>query len=144
MNPKDFARVFDGSQYPFHPSSESWLKENRCVVIYGASDDTLRCEGLIKDDASVYMGGVVYLSPNGFLGVSESGNLSDSIETIEEARRIVQEFDSSIKIEAIWDSGEYSWQYKIHNPEELECAEFDILEGNEKYCRAIVLRFISQ
>lgn len=140
-SPKEFAQQFNDSQYPFRLPKQDIqsFKDNRCVVVYGASDDIVKCEGFVGDEAGAYDGGIAYLSSKGFLPIDESGNLSDSIETIEEARKIVQDFDSAIKIEAFWASSEYSWQYKIHNSD-VEYAEFDILDDDEKYCRAIVLR----
>ena len=39
-------------------------------------------------------------------------------------------------IDAVWCEGEYCWTYNTNIPH----AEFDIFEGNEKYCRGIVFQ----
>lgn len=129
MTKEELATLLNGRQYgeEITPEEEAEAKAAGLVVIFGASDDLMEFRGAINDEAGVYDGTTVYLTPKGLLA-NECGHAGcPYFEEIREAITVI--------IEALWDSEGYSWVYETEMPH----ATFDILEGDEKYCRGIVV-----
>lgn len=112
-------------QYPpFNKDKELALiqqaKSNSLVIVYGGSDDLMEMSGALSEEG--YAPGYFFLDKKGLLDI----NASARIEYAPQVQHKV--------IKALWCSSEYSWTYETEIPH----ATFDIMEGNEKYCRGIV------
>lgn len=103
-------------------------KRDGLLVIYGSSDDLVELAGMFSEECGAYNGTVFYLHSK---GVCESDHDCECrfcgwLDLMEKCA----------KIRAIWCFGEnYSWTYETSLPH----ATFDVLDGNEKYCRGIVI-----
>lgn len=106
--------------------------EYNLVIVYGASDDLIQFRSGINDEGDCYEGGDFLIDKIGLLPSFEQ--LRDYDEDEEEFERYFARKPKAKKITAIWDNGEYSWTYETDIPH----ATFDIMEGNEKYCRGII------
>jgi len=119
MNLKEAAEKLNGNVFGFdiEKSFQNELKENGIVVVYGYSDDLMEFDGVFRDEAGVYNGGIVEL--NEFVN-----------------------FETNATIEALWCVGDkYDFQYVTDIPHET----FDVLnddenyeEENHMYCQGIV------
>ena len=117
-------------------AEEAQAKENRLVVIFGASDDLCELRGAIKDEVGAYGDGLVQISREGVL-------LPEMEDTDEEVLRKYGFLDvlrasrrAAIEVKVWWCVGNgYSWSYETQVPH----ATFEIMEGTEKYCRGIVI-----
>ena len=136
MNKEEFAAKLNNSEYPFGLSQEllKVAKENGLVVVYGASDDLMEFEGAINDEVGVCNGGDAIVSVSGIL--KEWDSLMEDSPTKEEVLQYLDNEKNSAVIEAIWcgDGEPYSFIYKTAIPH----ACFDVIEGDDKYCRGIV------
>ncbi|MFS1704298.1 hypothetical protein [Alteromonas sp. AMM-1] len=131
MNAVELANELNGTEYPFRPTREVIQKaiDNSLVIVYGASDDLMEFEGAIVEEIGVYDGGTAYVYKCGVLGSR------DDLDTDEELELWFKNKSDSKPIEAKWcDDDNYSWTYQTDIPH----ATFDIVEGDEKYCRALV------
>lgn len=127
MNAKELAAQLDGTQYPVRISKElaTAAKAAGLVIVYGASDDLMEFEGMIRDELGAYEGTTAYITPAGLLQNECDNDECPHFEKLKEA---------AATIEALWDSDGYSWAYKTAIPHET----FEIVEDGEKYCRGIV------
>lgn len=96
------------------------------MVIFGASDDLCEVRGAFSDEAGCYDGGEMHLTRKGFI---EAHDCECEFCGYPNAIKL------AAKIEAIWDEGGMSWQYKTDIPH----ATFDILEDEGIYCRGLVI-----
>ena len=128
MTKEELATLLNGRQYEHEITPEEALKARWCglVVIFGASDDLMEFRGTVDDEIGAYEGTTVNLSSEGLV-VQECGN--------SDCPHFQKALKDSKPVEAIWDSEGYSWVYET----ELPHATFDIMEGDEKYCRGIVV-----
>ncbi len=128
MNIKDVAAMFSGRKYgdEIKKDEELLLKKEGVVVLFGYSDDNMEFRGAIDDEVGCYSGGKAYITRGGKLLSNECSN-----EDCPHFEKIKQ--DAAI-INAIWGQDGYSWTYKTNIPHET----FNILEGDELYCRGIV------
>lgn len=102
------------------------------VVVFGASDDLMEFRGAIRDELGAYNGTTALVYSGGVL--PERDNIdSDDDDAL---CAYFKNKDSALEIDAVWDdnTGGYSWTFKTAIPH----ATFDIMEGDEKYCRGIV------
>ena len=131
MQASDLAKILNGSKYPFRLNQDicQEAKNAGLVIVYGASDDLMEFEGAIRDEVLVYGGNKVLIHKGGILGSR------DDLDTDEEIQQWLDEKKNSKPIEATWCDGDYSWTYKTDIPHET----FDIIEGDEKYCRGMVI-----
>lgn len=103
-------------------------KREGFLVIYGASDDLVEFDGLFSDEAGACKGSMVYFHRQGLL---EAGHKCGCPFC---GFRALADKCASIQVQ--WnDCGDYSWTYETSLPH----ATFDVLDGNEKYCRGIVI-----
>lgn len=125
MTKEELAARLDGRQYGSEISEpESDLaKRNGLVVVYGASDDLMEFEGAIHDEVGANNGAKVYVTPSGIF----EGCKCKCVYS-QDAR------EKAALIKALWAKGDYSWQYETAIPH----ATFEVVEGDEKYCRGIV------
>jgi len=131
MNAIELANELNGTEYPFRPTRDIIQKaiENNLVIVYGASDDLMELEGAIVEEVVASGGGIVRVYKSGVLGSR------DDLDTDEDLEAWLQNKSNSKTIEAKWcETEEYSWTYQTDIPHSV----FDIVEGSEKYCRALV------
>ena len=125
MNTKEISDKLNNSRYPFEPDRELMrkAKENGLVVVFGSSDDLMEFRGAIYDELGAWDGATAYVNKN---GIFEGTDCEKCLE------RRDKEY---MKIEQVWGGLDgYSWNYKTDVPHET----FEILDGDENYCRGIV------
>ena len=125
MELKEFAEMLNGKEYSNPQFTEEEIqiaKDNRFVIVYGASDDLMEFDGAIYDEAGCFDGGEVWFNKE---GVVDTPTLP-----------------TDRCIEALWcddcirdeNGGLITWSYKTSIPHET----FMIYDDGESYCRAIV------
>ena len=139
------AAQLDGQKYPWRESQLKSVfdaaKDAGLVIVFGASDDLIEFRGLIFDEGSAYEGGSFYFDAEGILPVNEDGSLQeDGPTTVEQCRAIVSRFDRAFAIKAKWGQGNVDWSYEL-DPRINDVATFDVVEGENIYCRGVVFRY---
>lgn len=135
MTPQELAAELDGIEYPGEPPAELQAKAKAAglVIVFGASDDLMEFRGAIYEEAGVYDGGTAYIDPMGLLpsfeSVHEDGDKDD-------LRSYFIREPNAVALTANWSVDGYSWTYTTDIPH----ATFEVMEGDEKYCRGIVFR----
>ena len=127
------AALLDGIQYPAHRSIAKdqieAAKAAGLVIVFGASDDLMEFEGAIRDEFGCYNGGTALIDAKGLLPEREN------IEDDDELQEYFKRKPVARKIEALWCKEDgYSWTYSTEIPH----STFDVLEGEDRYCRGIV------
>lgn len=128
MNTKELAALLDGREYMREISreEEAQAKDAGLVVVFGGGDDNIEFRGAIHDEVGCYGGGTAHLTTAGLL---QNDCDNDECPHFEKLKRTAE------TIEALWCAEEgYSWTYKTDIPHET----FEIVEGDEKFCRGIV------
>ncbi|MCD7826327.1 MAG: hypothetical protein LUH14_10270 [Clostridiaceae bacterium] len=134
MNIKKFAKSISGKEYgtpQFTKEEIQIAKNNKWVIVYGASDDLMELDGYIHDETEVYDGGIVHIQlpynheSGSVIGGGVVGNygLQNVMSII---AKWCEDKDS--------DGNVISWTYDTSVPHE----EFNIFEDGEIYCRGIV------
>jgi len=131
LTKEELATILNGRQYGHEITTEeeAEAKASGLVVIFGASDDLMELRGEIDDEVGAYEGGTAHLNSEGLL------TSPDCCDNPDECPYFLKEVARAKTVEAIWDKDGYSWVYETELPQ----ATFDILDGNEKYCRGIVV-----
>lgn len=119
MTPQELAEKINNREYEcvVTRDTSALAKQNRLVIVYGASDDLMEFDGAIYDEVGCYDGGVVRVGKNGVCENCEADY-----------------------IEALWcknaddTKSDVAWQYNTQIPH----ATFNILEDGEIYCVGIV------
>lgn len=129
MTKEQLAALLNGRQRGEEISREErkQAKADGLVVVFGASDDNVEFQGAIDDEIDAYEGGTVELFNGEILS-----NDCDSEECPFFAK--LRKSPGVKKIEAVWGAGEYSWTFKT----DIAHAEFDVMDGDDKFCRGIV------
>jgi hypothetical protein len=127
------AALLDGIQYPAHGSIAKdqieAAKAAGLVIVFGASDDLMELEGAIRDEFGCYDGGTALIDAIGLLPDREN------IEDDDELKAYFKRKPLARRIEALWCKEDgYSWTYSTDIPH----ATFDVLDGEDHYCRGIV------
>ncbi len=128
MTPQDAAIELHGTIYGNEGSKELFarMKKAGLVAVFGASDDLVELRGGIYDEIDAYGGTTFY--------VSRTGIVKNECSEGDECPNWRQH---GVPIEAVWAPGDdVSWAYKTDIP----CAQFDVTEDGEVYCRGIVFR----
>lgn len=125
MDIYEFAKMLDGRQYGEEISleEEEKAKELGFVVVFGYSDDNMEFRGAINDELGCFDGGEVYITNYGIFEACEC-----------DCKHSIKAKESAKLIKSIWNIEGYSWIYETDIPHAI----FDILKGDEKYCRGIV------
>lgn len=129
MKPKEFAETLDDREYgdEITDNEKQLAADNGLVVVYGYSDDNMIFDGAITDEVGCYDGGDAFVTSEGLLE-----NRCDCDDCPYFENEIVKW--GANKITAVWDSGGYSWIYKTDIPHAI----FNIMDGDDFYCRGIV------
>ena len=131
MNAKELAAKLNGREYLSEITKEEAGEANAAglVVVFGASDDLIEFRGALDEEINAWEGVTAYLTSDGLLY-----NLCRDRDCPYHA----VERKYATTIEAKWDSDGYSWTYETAIPHET----FEIVEGDEKYCRGIVFALV--
>lgn len=150
MTKEELAAKLNGSQYyddlPKEKEIQAEAEASGLLIVYGASDDLVEFRGVFRDEVGAFRGndcirvdksGVI---PNSHIAADEWSNDEEDDDDITFSK--IQEYvkrreQSAVIVKAVWDSEGYSWIIKTDTPH----ATFDIMEGNEKFCRGIVIDF---
>lgn len=133
MTKESLAALLTGREYgsEMTDAEESEAKASGLVVVFGASGDLMELRGAIHDEMGAYRGTVAKIDREGLLPDR------DSIDDDEELEKFFARKKSKalLEVKALWccEKG-YSWTFKTAVPH----ASFEIIEGEEKYCRGIV------
>lgn len=129
MNKRELAMLLNGRQYrsEITKAEERLAETHGLIVIFGYSDDNCEFRGALNDEVGCYNGGMILFDKNRVL--PEHDNCECDFCGYEEAR------ESCAGLTAVWDREGYSWTYTTPIPHET----FEIMEGEDKYCRGIVI-----
>lgn len=120
----DVANLLDGVEYGEEDRifKDLWkvAKDNRLVVVFGASDDLVELRGVIDEEFGAWNGTTLWLNAKGDMSTHKS-DLKD--------RGLI------VNIRALWcEEPEISWTFETDIPH----ATFTVYEDDEKFCRGIV------
>jgi hypothetical protein len=134
MTKEELATLLNGRQYGHEITTEeeAQAKESGLVVIFGASDDLMELKGAINDEADAYEGGMAHLTSEGLLRPPD-----DNCSACDDCPHFQKVLGEAVEVKALWwkEENGYLWNYET----ELPHVSFDILDGDEKYCRGIVM-----
>ena len=127
FTPREFANLLNGRLYgeEITKEEEAQAFNSGLVVVFGASDGLMELSGIVTDEISAYEGTTVYFNSEGLI---QNECSDDDCPYFEKAKK------AGVSLKQIWDKDGYSWIYETDIPH----ACFDILEGDELYCRGIV------
>lgn len=127
---KEIAQKLNGTQYPTEPplDIQAMAKENQIVIAFGASDDLLEMRGAVDEEWGACNGTTVHVD---HLGVIEDP--MDPDDTDQPRLSAAKHY-----VKAEWDPVDdiVSWRLST----DLHYEVFNIMEGEEIYCRGIVFR----
>lgn len=132
MTKEEFAALLNGREYldEITAEEESQAKANGLLVIFGASDDLMEFRGADHDELSAYQGTIALIDGDGVLPDR------NQIENDDELKYLFHRQGNAKRVDALWCKEDgYSWTFKTDVPH----ATFDIVEGDENYCRGIVI-----
>lgn len=141
MTKEQLAAKLNGREYTneITADEDKEAKQNGLLVIFGASDDLCELRGVTNDEAGVYGGGTVTISRDGKLLEEIDDDDSQVLQKYGVLSQVRANRAQGIEVEALWCKEEgYSWTFKTPTPH----ATFEIVEGEEKYCRGIVLSLL--
>lgn len=129
MTKEELAGKLNGREYlhEITKEEEAQAKASGLVVCFGYSDDNLEFRGAIDDEIGAWEGVEALLTPDGLL---QNECEDEDCPYFEKLRANTMD-----KVTAIWDKDGYSWVIETTLP----FAPFDVMEGTDKFCRAIVL-----
>jgi Ribosomal protein L4 len=132
MTAKELAERLNKRQYraEMTDAEKALAKENRLVVVFGASDDLMEFRGAIYDEVDCCEGGVAFIDRDKVYRKPRCCEVD-----ADECPLLREKLDGLTCIEAVWcgDTGA-SWSYKTLAPHET----FEIMEDDELYCIGIV------
>jgi len=139
MTKEQLAATIDGREYGKQmivtSTEEAVAKENRLLVIFGASDDLCELRGAIHDEVGAWNGCEIRIKDGGLLQDIES----DERDVLEKhgVLAVVQDaHDLAVRIEVAWRNDEYpTWLCETEAPH----ATFTIMEDGTEFCRGLVL-----
>lgn len=133
MNKEQFAELLNGRQYreEMTKTDKQTASANGLLVCYGWSDDLFEVDGIVNDEFGNWEGGVFYIvkKTDGSIDVIDS----DSYEEINTDYASIP----AVKITTEWCPKDLSCSWRIST--DIPHATFDIFEGEDLYCRGIVI-----
>jgi hypothetical protein len=130
MNAQQFAAMLGSREYrnELNRTEFHLAKENRLVVVYGASDDLVEFAGVWNDEIGSGDGDIIYLDKNG--PIEDDGC---DCPFAEKARKLIH--DSARRIKVNWNTDpKFTWTFETDIPHAI----FDVYEDDEGFCRALV------
>ena len=135
MTKEELAAKLSGIDYPARQGIPGEFiraaQQAGLVILYGASDDLMEFEGARREEIGCWDGGFAYVDQAGVLPDPDCIDDEDS----QVASDYHQRKPHAKPIEALWCKEDgYSWTYKTEIPH----ATFEVVDGDEPYCRGIV------
>lgn len=131
MKRKELAAKLNGREIGSEISAEECARarDNKLVVIFGASDDLAEIVGSITDEVSLYDGGLIAFLDGELLTKKCDNDDCPHEESMLEKAKIVK---------AVWcGEGKATWSYESDIPHD----KFMIKEDGENYCEGIVISY---
>ena len=150
---EDLAQLLDGNEYRDELYNEYGInvsdicKNNKWVIIYGASDDLIEFNGFIDDEDGAWDGALCKLVKPGdfYLKNEDEETYKKSknykfVPISENELNIIKNnnYKDTCVVEQLWcpDDSEASWQVNVKG---VPFARFNIMEDEELYCEAAVI-----
>ena len=137
MTPQEFAALLNGRQYMHEitKEEEAQAKALGIVVMCGYSDDNVELRGAVDDEVSAYEGTTLRMTRLGLLPDWDRLVENENDEAIYEDY-FLKKHAGFKEIEAVWCPKDIntSWAFRTEIPH----ATFDVMEGDELFCRGIV------
>lgn len=137
----ELAAILNGREY----REEITREESRLaaaaglLVVFGASDDLTELRGVIDDEVGSCDGANILISDDNKVIPDEDEIEREERETLEKfgvLQIVIDRIENARVITALWcNEPDYSWTFTT----ELPHATFDIMEGDEKFCRGLVV-----
>lgn len=135
MSAKELAALLNGRPYPLyiHREERERARASRLVVVYGHSDDLLEFDGAIYEEVGAYNGGKAQIVGDRLIE-----------EPDQDEREILEKFgvldqvanpEGAVTVTAKWNAEGYSWYIEA----DALFEPFDVLDGENRFCRGIVL-----
>lgn len=133
MTKEEFAALITGREYgeEMTREEEAQAKAAGLLVVFGASDDLTEVRGALHDEAGACDGATHRIDAKGFVPDWESVDHDDE----DECAAYFARKGRGAEVRAKWAEGDYSWVIETDVPH----ATFEIVEGDEKYCRGVVI-----
>lgn len=138
MTPKELAALLTGREYrsEVSPEERKIAAASGLVIVYGASDDLMEFDGVLRDEIGAWEGAEVRFDSNGIMAAWDEIDDADR-QDIDFMRDYFKREGGGKIIKALWCAEEgYSWTFETEIPHET----FEIVEDGEPYCRGIVFR----
>lgn len=131
---EELAAQLNGREYgeEITKYEEQLAKQSGLLVVFGYSDDNIEFRGVFNDESGCGESSTIRFDSKGIIPDWES--VRDEIEEGEAQEYFARKLNLK-EIETEWDAEGYSWLYHTREPH----AAFDIMEGDQKYCRGIVI-----
>ena len=139
MSPQEFAALLNGRQYTHEITGEEakQAKALGLVVMFGYSDDNVELEGAVDDEIGANDGTTLRMTREGVLTDWDTFYpQNEDEEAFEDYFR--KKALGTREIEAVWCPSylNASWAFRTDIPH----ATFDVMDGDELFCRGIVFR----
>ncbi len=128
----ELAALLNSREYNKEITNEERMQavSDGLVIVFGASDDLMEFRGAIEDEIGAWDGTTAYLNSAGLLENDCSDHDCPYFAKLKE---------KAATIKAVWHDqgspdGGFTWTYETEIPHET----FEIVDGEEKYCRGIV------
>jgi hypothetical protein len=133
LTKESLAALLNGREYrqEISKDEEAQAKAAGLLVIFGASDDLLEFRGAFDDEIGAYEGTTARVTSSGVLPSWKDMDKDEErdVERYFALKRLARD------VTAHWDRDGFSWVITT----ELPHATFVVMEGDENYCRGIVL-----
>lgn len=135
MTKEQLAAKITGREYgeELFPEEEQAARAAGLVIVFGASDDLLEFRGAINDEMGAYEGTSAYIVNGALWSGPDCEDGPNGCKHAQEAAKRATE--SGKEIVAAWGDDDYSW---IITAPSIPHVTFEVVEGDEKYCRGIV------
>jgi hypothetical protein len=135
---EELAARLNGREYTkeITHEEEAAAKAAGLVVIFGASDDLVELRGAIYEEVGAYDGTELYIS-KGELLIDPDRDEREVLAKFGFLDRIMARRKAALCIRASWCDQGYSWFIRVSGL--APHSHFDIIEGEDKFCRGIVI-----
>jgi len=133
MNKEQLASLLNGRAYRNEITDDEHMdaRKTGLLVLFGHSDDNVEIRGAAYDEVGAYNGKTILLH-------REEPIVLPPHDKECECRfcTYTKAAERCAEVTAHWDRGNgYSWEFETEIPH----AEFDIMDGADKFCRGIVI-----
>lgn len=135
MTVETLAALLNGRNYRNEITKEevAAAKAAGLLVLFGYSDDNVELRGVFEDEVGMCDGGTIHLHRGGLL---ENADKTGCDRCAAQLRR---DQEKCVAVACCWDASPYAWNIKLDREGAVPSAQFDIVEGNEKFCRGLVI-----